>query len=196
MLNGPQQRNLFGIVRRLRDLARPPDLAPKQRRCAAAAGDAQPLAARIRSVFEKPWQEIDERASLYFDPSLREHACRWSDPTSDPARFDRIANLLALVGLSLLPVIPVDEAGTVTPASACCGGAGNGRTTMFWPIWRGAVGFGTASRLLLMPGLADVVLPGDVAARGTVVVMRAEIYAVEGAKGAKTYTSSAPIRWA
>ena len=44
-----------------------------------------------------------------------------------------------------------------------------------------------------MPGRTEVVLPGDLTARGIVAAMRAEIYAVEGAKGAKTYTNPEPI---
>ena len=134
VLNGAQQRDLFSIVRRLRDLARPPDRGPEQGQRAAAAVDAQPLAARIRSVLEGPWQETGERAPRDLDPSLREHAYRWSDLTSAPARFDGAANLLALVGLSLLPAIPVDEGGRVTRASTCRGVAGNGRTAVSWPI--------------------------------------------------------------
>jgi hypothetical protein len=193
VLNGAMQRNLLGIVRRLADLAGPPEKPVRRGRDGQVAVDAQPLAARVRSVLEGPWQESDAKASLYLDPSLREHAYRWSDPTTDPAQFDGIANLLAVVGLSLLPTVPVDRSGTVTLASACCAPVDSRRNAVSWPIWRGMLGLGTVRRLLLIPGLTDKNPPGHLRARGIAVVMRAENYPIEGAKGARTYTSPEPV---
>lgn len=194
VLNGAQQRNLFGIVRRLRELATLPARAPKRGRRAAAEAKAVPLIERVRSVLEGPWCESDERASLYLDPSSREHAYRWTDPTKDPPRSDGIANLLAFVGLSLLPAVPIDQGGTVALSSACCA-VDNRRTAVSWPIWRGAIGLGAARRLLLMPGLTEKEFPADFAARGIAIVLRAEVYLIEGAKGAKAYTHPEPIWW-
>ena len=194
VLNGAQQRNLFGIVRRLRELATPPAPASKRGRRAAAEAKAVPLIERVRSVLEGPWRESDEKASLYLDPSSREHAYRWTDPTKDPPRSDGIANLLAFVGLSLLPAVPIDQGGTVVLSSACCA-IDNRRTAVSWPIWRGAIGLGGARCLLLTPGLTEKEPPPDFAVRGIATVLRAEIYPIEGAKGAKAYTYPEPIWW-
>lgn len=193
VLNGAQQRNLFGIVRRLRELATPPGPVPKRGRRATADAETVPLTERVRSVLEGPWRESDDRASLYLDPSVREHAYRWTDPTKDPPRSDGIANLLALVGLSLLPAVPVDQGGTVVLSSACCAAIDKRRTAVSWPIWRGAIGLGAVRRLLLIPGLAEKKFAADFAACGIATVLRAEVYPIEGAKGAKAYTHPEPI---
>ena len=191
VLNGAQQRNLFGIVRRLRGLVKPPDPVSKRGRRAAADAETVPLTERVRSVLEGSWQESDEKASLYLDPSVREHAYRWTDPTKDPPRSDGVANLLALVGLSLLPAVPIDQGGTVVLSSACCAAIDKRRTAVSWPIWRGAIGLGAARRLLLISGLTEK----EFAARGIAIMLRAEVYPIEGAKGAKAYTHPEPIWW-
>jgi hypothetical protein len=185
VLDGAQQRNLFAAIRRFQEIARLP------KRKAARSGNLPVLVDRVRSALFGPWREVDEKASLYLDQSLREHAYRWTNPLNDPARFDGIANLLALVGISLLPAVPVDRNGTVALVSACCVAQEGGRVALSWPIWRGAVSLGGVRRLVLLPGLTADDPPADLASRGVEVVYRAEAYPLE--KGARTYAHPQPV---
>jgi hypothetical protein len=93
-------------------------------------------------------------------------------------------------------LVPRDQNGTVGLSSACCTATDRHRTGVAWPIWRGALGLGATRRLLLSPGLTETPLSDDLAARGIVAVLHAEIYLIEGGKGAKTYTHPEPVWWA
>ncbi len=185
VLDGAQQRNLFVIIRRIAEIAKP------RVRKVSKSTNSPVLKDRIKSVLFGPWQAEDEKASLYLDPRMREHAYRWANPLSDPAKFDGIANLLALVGLSLLPAVPVDRGGAVILASACCANIGGGRVSVSWPIWHCCLGLNAVRRLLLLPGLTSETPPDDFAARGIGVVFRAEAYPLE--KGARNYGYPQPV---
>ncbi|WP_146202020.1 type I-G CRISPR-associated protein, Cas3-extension family [Teichococcus aestuarii] len=180
-LDGSQQKNLFLTVRRLQELVRPP--VPKRGKEIASG-----LAERLRATLQGPWIEKDEKASLYLEPSLREHAYRWTNPTLDPMRFEGLANLLALVGLSLWPAVPEERRGEVVLGSPCCFEKGGGRVEVSWPIWRGALSLAAARRLILLRDITASVQPTNLAARGVTAVYRAEAYRLE--KGAKVFGSS------
>ena len=195
LLNGAQQRSLFSIIRTMCEATMPPVARRRSKHSEPASDNSLTLVDRVRAVLEGPWMERDDKASLCLDPNLREHAYRWLDPTSpdDPVRSDGIANLFALIGLSLLPSVPVDQAGTVTLASACCGISDNKSATVSWPVWRGALALGSVRRLLVLPGLTDAEPPNAFTARGLCAVLRADIMTIPGANGAQTYVSPRPV---
>lgn len=102
---------------------------------------------QLREALFGPWQYGDEPPSLRWDPADdRQHALRWTDPSTDPIRTVRGANRLAIEGLSMLPVMPVRSQPVTT------GFRGRRSRDSYWtyPIWEPAVTLDVARSLLAL----------------------------------------------
>lgn len=186
VMNGAQHRCLLDTMRRLSSLA-------EQKRADGQGNrSARPLPTleeRLATTLFGPWAEADEKASLGLEPALREHAYRWKAPTDDPPTSEGLANLLALIGLSCLPAVPVRGNGAMTTEAACCVRLPGGRTAVSWPLWRGALGLGATCRLLRLPEITAEEPPDGLSSRGVAAVMRTERFLIPDLQGAMAYTS-------
>jgi len=111
----------------------------------AALTDADHLR---RALFE-PWDYLDDRPSLRWDPAdFRPHALRAEDPSGDPIKTMRGANRLAVEALPLFPTVPEGKRlGTV-------GFAERERETEFtWPIWTEPLSLATIASVLASDGI-------------------------------------------
>jgi hypothetical protein len=72
---------------------------------------------------------MKEATSLNWDPQdQRSYALQWRNPESEAKRVNVVANVLAFVGLALLPVMP-------GPRRIGAVGFGAGSSNWTWPLW-------------------------------------------------------------
>jgi hypothetical protein len=82
----------------------------------------------------------------------RRYALRWDEPSKDPVRTVRGANLLAVAALPLFPVVPTSSN---TVATTGFSGRGSRDTFVAWPIWTGWLALDAVRSLLSVKALQD-----------------------------------------
>ncbi|MFC3127167.1 hypothetical protein ACFOD4_19030 [Pseudoroseomonas globiformis] len=166
VLDGAQQRHLLISIRQMQDLM------SVSAQASMMEERNRPLE-KLRATLQGPWPAMDRKASLYLEPTRRDHAYQWSDPMRQPLLSAGLANLLALVGLSWWPAMPHLHQGEVRLAVAGCTESGSGRTAITWPLWSSMVSAGAVRRLLLSPAMQDP--SDDFQALGVTRLYRAEV---------------------
>jgi hypothetical protein len=100
-----------------------------------------------------PWRYRDSSPTMRWDAEDdRRYALRWDEPSKDPVRTVRGANLLAIAALSFFPVVPISSS---TVATTGFSGRGSRDTFITWPIWTGWLGMETICSLLGFNGLQE-----------------------------------------
>jgi hypothetical protein len=106
-----------------------------------------------------PWHYRDSSPTMRWDAEDdRRYALRWDEPSKDPVRTVRGANLLAIAALPLFPVVPTSSN---TVATTGFSGRGSRDTFITWPIWTGWLGLDTVCSLL---GLKELQRRSDTSA--------------------------------
>ncbi|MCI0534787.1 MAG: hypothetical protein L0Z50_06140 [Verrucomicrobiales bacterium] len=103
-------------------------------------------AEQLREALFGPWRYRDSSPTMRWDAEDdRRYALRWDEPSKDPVRTVRGANLLAIAALPLFPVVPTsgDTVGTTGFS-----GRGSRDTFITWPIWTGWLGLDAICSLL------------------------------------------------
>lgn len=107
---------------------------------------------QIREALFGPWRYRDLSPTMRWDAEDdRRYALRWDEPSKDPVRTVRGANLLAIAALPLFPVVPV--CGNVI-ATTAFSGKGRHDTFVSWPIWSNWITLDTVRSLLSFRGLS------------------------------------------
>ena len=92
-------------------------------------------AEQLREALFGPWRYRDASPTMRWDAEDdRRYALRWDEPSKDPVRTVRGANLLAIAALPLLPVVPISRS---TVSTTGFNGRGSRDTFFTWPIWNG-----------------------------------------------------------
>jgi len=103
-------------------------------------------AEQLREALFGPWRYRDSSPTMRWDAEDdRRYALRWDEPSKDPVRTVRGANLLAIAALPLFPVVPTSSD---TVATTGFSGRGSRDTFVTWPIWTGWLGLDTICSLL------------------------------------------------
>lgn len=90
-------------------------------------------AEQLHEALFGPWRYRDSSPTMRWDAEDdRRYALRWDEPSKDPVRTVRGANLLAIAALPFFHVVPTS--GT-SVATAGFGGRGSRGTFVTWPIW-------------------------------------------------------------
>ena len=90
---------------------------------------------QLREALFGPWRYRDSSPTMRWDAEDdRRYALRWDEPSKDPVRTVRGANLLAIASLPFFSVIPTSST-TVATTGFC--GRGSRDTFVTWPIWTG-----------------------------------------------------------
>jgi hypothetical protein len=98
-------------------------------------------AEQLREALFGPWRYRDSSPTMRWDAEDdRRYALRWDEPSKDPVRTVRGANLLAIAALPLFPVVPTSGS---TAATSGFTGRGSRDTFVTWPIWKGWLGLDT-----------------------------------------------------
>lgn len=108
-------------------------------------------AEQLREALFGPWRYRDPSPTMRWDAEDdRRYALRWDEPSKDPVRTVRGANLLATAALPLFPVVPTSSS---TVATAGFSGRGSRDTFVTWPIWIGWLRVDSVRSLLGMEEL-------------------------------------------
>ena len=110
---------------------------------------------------------LKEATSLNWDPQdQRSYALQWRNPESEAKRVNIIANVLAFVGLALLPAMP-------GPKRICAVGFGRHHSTWTWPLWEARLPLDVIRGLLADASLQGELLdPTQLSARGIAAYCR------------------------
>ncbi|MGO8701017.1 MAG: hypothetical protein ACLQVY_25275 [Limisphaerales bacterium] len=93
-----------------------------------------------------PWRYRDSSPTMRWDAEDdRRYALRWDEPSKDPVRTVRGANLLAIAALPFFPVVPTSSS---TVATTGFSGRGSRDTFVTWPIWKGWLSLDAVHSLL------------------------------------------------
>jgi hypothetical protein len=114
---------------------------------------------QLREALFGPWRYRDPSPTMRWDAEDdRRYALRWDEPSKDPVRTVRGANLLAIAALPLFPVVPVSSSDVATTAFR---GRGSRDTFITWPIWNGWLGLEVTRSLLNLKELQDPEVSSD-----------------------------------
>lgn len=103
-------------------------------------------AEQLHEALFGPWRYRDSSPTMRWDAEDdRRYALRWDEPSKDPVRTVRGANLLAIAGLPLFPVVPTSGTAVATTGFT---GRGSRDTFVAWPIWTGRLSLDTVRSLL------------------------------------------------
>jgi hypothetical protein len=106
---------------------------------------------QVHEALFGPWLYRDSSPTMRWDAEDdRRYALRWDEPSKDPVRTVRGANLLAVAALPFFPVVPNSNQSVCTT-----GFSGRGRRDTFvtWPIWNGWLSGDTIRSLLSLAEL-------------------------------------------
>jgi hypothetical protein len=118
---------------------------------------------QITRTLTQPWTHGDKAGGLRLTPEEdRSYALRAGDPSPEGASGERAANVLALIGHTVFPVLPQRGGATV--------GFDQERNEITWGLWSGFVGSATVQALV--PRLASATQE-DLEAVGVFRLMRA-----------------------
>ncbi len=100
-----------------------------------------------------PWRYCDSSPTMRWDAEDdRRYALRWDEPSKDPVRTVRGANLLAIAALPFFPVVPTSSKAVATTGFS---GRGSRDTFVAWPIWTGWLPLDVVGSLLTLKALID-----------------------------------------
>ena len=103
-------------------------------------------AEQLREALFGPWRYRDSSPTMRWDAEDdRRYALRWDEPSKDPVRTVRGANLLAIAALPFFPVVPTSSS---TVATTGFSGRGSRDTFVTWPIWTGWLALDAVRSLL------------------------------------------------
>lgn len=98
-----------------------------------------------------PWRYRDSSPTMRWDSEDdRRYALRWDEPSKDPVRTVRGANLLAIASLPLFSVVPTSGTSVATIGFI---GRGSRDTFVTWPIWSGWLSLDATRSLLNLSAL-------------------------------------------
>ncbi len=101
---------------------------------------------QLREALFGPWRYRDSSPTMRWDAEDdRRYALRWDEPSKDPVRTVRGANLLAIAALPLFPVFPTSSTTVVTTGFS---GRSSRDTFVTWPIWTGWLALDVVRSLL------------------------------------------------
>lgn len=110
-------------------------------------------AEQVREALFGPWRYRDPSPTLRWDAEDdRRYALRWDEPSGDPVRTVRGANLLAIASLPLFPVVPSSSHRIVTTGFS---GRGSRGTFVTWPVWSTWLSIDTARSLLALAEIQE-----------------------------------------
>ena len=90
-------------------------------------------AEQLREALFGPWRYRDSSPTMRWDAEDdRRYALRWDEPSKDPVRTVRGANLLAIAALPFFQVAPLSSTAIATTGFS---GRGSRDTFFTWPIW-------------------------------------------------------------
>ncbi|HSI11261.1 MAG TPA: hypothetical protein VK961_04425, partial [Chthoniobacter sp.] len=100
-----------------------------------------------------PWRYRDPSPVMRWDSEDdRRYSLRWDDPSKDPVRTVRGANLLAIAALPLFPTVPFSGSELGTTGFK---GKGSRDTFITWPIWSGALSLDAVRSMLGLQALQE-----------------------------------------
>jgi len=101
---------------------------------------------QLQEALFGPWRYRDPSPTMRWDAEDdRRYALRWDEPSKDPVRTVRGANLLAIAALPLFPTVPLSSHELATTAFK---GRGSRDTFITWPIWNGHLSLSAISSVL------------------------------------------------
>lgn len=108
-------------------------------------------AEQLKEALLGPWRYRDPSPTMRWDAEDdRRYALRWDEPSKDPVRTVRGANLLAIAALPLFPVVPISGTSVATTGFS---GRGSRDTFVTWPIWSAWLSLDTTCSLLNLSAL-------------------------------------------
>jgi hypothetical protein len=88
---------------------------------------------QVREALFGPWRYRDSSPTMRWDAEDdRRYALRWDEPSKDPVRTVRGANLLAIAALPVFNVVPISSTNVATAGFS---GRGSRDTFVTWPVW-------------------------------------------------------------
>lgn len=128
---------------------------------------------QLREALFGPWRYRDASPTMRWDAEDdRRYALRWDEPSKDPVRTVRGANLLAIAGLPFFATVPLSGHELATTGFK---GKGSRDTYVTWPIWRGWLPLETVRSLLSLRELqADDATAATLSAHGIDAVYRSQ----------------------
>jgi hypothetical protein len=146
---------------------------------------------QIHEALFGPWRYRDPSPTMRWDAEDdRRYALRWDEPSKDPVRTVRGANLLAVAALPLFPVVPIS--GTAV-ATAGFSGRGSRDTFFTWPIWQGWLTLDTVRSLLNSKALQDRTEVPPIASRATGVVAVYRSQRINPTSKYRNFTPATPV---
>lgn len=110
-------------------------------------------AEQLNEALFGPWRYRDFSPTMRWDAEDdRRYALRWDEPSKDPVRTVRGANLLAIAALPLFSVVPTSGTAVATTGFS---GRGSRDTFVTWPIWTGWLTLDAVRSLLALKELQD-----------------------------------------
>ncbi|HEY5705579.1 MAG TPA: hypothetical protein VIS96_08410 [Terrimicrobiaceae bacterium] len=110
-------------------------------------------AEQLHEALFGPWRYSDSSPTMRWDPEDdRRYALRWDEPSKDPVRTVRGANLLAVAALPLFPTIPLSGRELATTGFR---GKGSRGAFITWPIWLGWLALDSIRSLISSRELQD-----------------------------------------
>ena len=146
---------------------------------------------QLREALFGPWRYRDSSPTMRWDAEDdRRYALRWDEPSKDPVRTVRGANLLAIAALPLFPVVPTS--GT-TVATTGFSGRGSRDTFVAWPIWTGWLSLDAVRSLLALKEVQDRSSTSKIAfdSLGVAVVYRSQ--RINPTSKYRNFTPAAPV---
>jgi hypothetical protein len=108
---------------------------------------------QVHEALFGPWRYRDSSPTMRWDAEDdRRYALRWDEPSKDPVRTVRGANLLAVAALPLFPTVPFSTHELGTTAFK---GKGSRDTFVTWPIWNGYLSPDVVCSVLELQELQD-----------------------------------------
>jgi hypothetical protein len=108
---------------------------------------------QLREALFGPWRYRDSSPTMRWDTEDdRRYALRWDEPSKDPVRTVRGANLLAIAALPFFPVVPTSSSTVATTGFI---GRGSRDTFVTWPIWTGWLSLDAVRSLLGLKELQE-----------------------------------------
>lgn len=128
---------------------------------------------QLREALIGPWRYRDPSPVMRWDAEDdRRYALRWDEPSKDPVRTVRGANLLAIAALPLFPTAPISDHELVTTGFK---GKGSRGTYITWPIWCGWLSLEAVCSLLNLRELqSNDTAATSLSARGIDAVYRSQ----------------------
>lgn len=129
---------------------------------------------QIREALFGPWRYRDSSPTMRWDAEDdRRYALRWDEPSKDPVRTVRGANLLAIPALALFPVVPTSRS---TVATTGFRGRGSRDTFVTWPVWNGWLSLDSVRSLLGLKELQEQVESAKMLlkVRGLIAIYRSQ----------------------